>query len=116
MNKGAECEKAAIAVENINGPLLMVSGKADAVWPAYELCILAEERLRACKFPHPYKHIWSEEGGHGVFSTGYLPTNNAYFHAPALSLIRGGNHRANAYAQEKTREELVEFFRNTAGF
>jgi dienelactone hydrolase len=116
MKKTEECEKAMIPVERINGPVLMVSGKADHVWPAYELCLLAEERLKAHNFSHPYKHVWSEDLGHGVFSAGYLPTNNAYIPSPVLTLIRGGKPKENAYGQERTRKELIEFFRNTANF
>jgi dienelactone hydrolase len=116
MKKTGECEKAMIHVENINGPVLMVSGKADKVWPAYELCVLAEARLKTFNFRHPYKHVWSEDVGHGVFTMGYLPTNNSSVPSPALTLIRGGKPKENAYGQEKTRKELVEFFRNTAGF
>jgi dienelactone hydrolase len=116
MKKTGECEKAMIPVEKINGPVLLVSGKADLVWPAYELCLLAEERFKAHKFPYPYKHVWSDDVGHGVFATGYLPTNNGSIPSPILTLIRGGKPKENAYAQEKTRNELVDFFRNTAGF
>ncbi|MDR2758583.1 MAG: acyl-CoA thioesterase/BAAT N-terminal domain-containing protein [Spirochaetaceae bacterium] len=116
MKKTEECEKAMIPVERINGPVLMVSGKADLVWPAYEMCLLAEKRFQVHKFPHPYKHVWSEDLGHGVFSSGYLPTNNAYTPSPDITLIRGGKPKENSYGQEKTRKELIEFFRNTAEF
>jgi hypothetical protein len=105
-----------IEVEKINGPVLLVSGQDDKVWPAYPLCLLAEERFKAHKFSHSYKHITSADAGHRVFTHGYFPTNIKASAGPALNLIMGGKPKENFYAQEKTRKELIDFFTNTAGF
>ena len=60
----ATIAKAAIPVERIQGPILLVSGTDDQIWPAGEFCAAILERLRKAKFPHEVKHISIENGGH----------------------------------------------------
>lgn len=55
--------KAEIEVENINGPILILSGKYDDQWPATEMSERIVERLKQIDFPHYYSHI-QLEGGH----------------------------------------------------
>ncbi|MDR1136681.1 MAG: acyl-CoA thioesterase/BAAT N-terminal domain-containing protein [Synergistaceae bacterium] len=128
MTKEDECEKAMIEVERINGPVLMVSGDDDLVWPARELCALAENRFKKYGFKHHYRHVTLESAGHSVFSAGILPTNFAYTSGMPTSadgqltgsqghkLLLGGKPRENALGQQRTRNELVSFFRDDAGF
>lgn len=56
-------EKARIRVENINGPILLVSAKKDEMWPSTEMSNEIVERLKAKQFRHAYEHI-ADEGGH----------------------------------------------------
>jgi dienelactone hydrolase len=56
-------EKALIKVENINGPILLVSAKKDEMWPSTEMSNEIMERLKAKQFKYPYEHI-ADEGGH----------------------------------------------------
>ena len=55
---------AEIPVERINGPVLLISGTDDAVWPATELSDFAVRRLRAHRHPHPVEHLAYEGAGH----------------------------------------------------
>jgi len=52
-------------VEKINGPLLLISGKADTMWPSTPMCEQIISRLSANSFPFPYRHE-ALECGHGV--------------------------------------------------
>jgi dienelactone hydrolase len=45
-------ERSTIAVEQINGPVLLVSGKNDEMWPSFELAEVARRRLEAHRHPH----------------------------------------------------------------
>lgn len=56
-------EKALIKVENINGPILLVSAKRDEMWPSTEMSNKIVERLKAKQFKYTYEHI-EDEGGH----------------------------------------------------
>lgn len=54
---------AQIDVQNINGAILIVSGKHDDQWPATEMSNELIKRLDKHNFAHPYKHIVLD-GGH----------------------------------------------------
>ncbi|WP_034062202.1 alpha/beta hydrolase family protein [Lacinutrix jangbogonensis] len=56
-------KKAEIEVENINGAILLLSGKKDDQWPASEMSDQLIQRLENKKFKHYYKHI-KLDGGH----------------------------------------------------
>ena len=55
---------AEIPVERINGPVLLVSGTDDGVWPATTLSEFAVRRLRAHGHPHAVEHLVYEGAGH----------------------------------------------------
>lgn len=56
-------KKAEIQVENINGPILILSGKYDEQWPAPEMSEEIISRLKTNNFAYDYSHI-SLDGGH----------------------------------------------------
>ena len=49
--------RATIPVERINGPVLLISGEDDQMWPSRTLAEIAMERLRAHRHPYPDEHI-----------------------------------------------------------
>lgn len=56
--------EAVIPVENINGPILLFSGKDDRVWPSAEMADQIDKRLNDNNFIHPFKNIQYENAGH----------------------------------------------------
>ena len=56
-------EIAAIKVENISGPVLLISGTEDEQWPSMEMSEIIMERLTANNFAFPSQHI-PLVGGH----------------------------------------------------
>lgn len=56
-------KNAEIEVENINGAILILSGKNDDQWPASEMSDKLVQRLKNKKFKHHYQHI-KLKGGH----------------------------------------------------
>jgi pimeloyl-ACP methyl ester carboxylesterase len=56
-------ERAAIAVERINGPILLLSATRDEFWPSREMSDAIVERLHRNSFPFSVEHI-SIEGNH----------------------------------------------------
>jgi len=57
-------EEARIKVEDVNGPILLVSGEKDHIWPSQEMSEEVIERLKTKGFPHPFKHIAVPNGNH----------------------------------------------------
>lgn len=57
-------EEARIKVENIRGPVLLLSATQDAMWPAEEAGKAIMKRLEEKKFPYTYKHYNYEYASH----------------------------------------------------
>jgi pimeloyl-ACP methyl ester carboxylesterase len=53
----AAVEKAAIAVERINGPVLLISARRDELWPSMEMSEAVVHRLAQHKFPFKFEHV-----------------------------------------------------------
>lgn len=56
-----------IPVERIAGPILLVSGQADSLWPSTEMSNRIGRRLRANSFAHDVTHLAYADAGHVVF-------------------------------------------------
>jgi len=56
-----------IPVERINAPILLISGKEDALWPSYDMAEAIMKRLADSHFAHAYKHVSYDGAGHMVF-------------------------------------------------
>jgi pimeloyl-ACP methyl ester carboxylesterase len=57
--------RAAIPVEKINGPILLLSATQDEFWPSSEMSESMVERLRKHDFPYRYDHV-AVAGGHAA--------------------------------------------------
>jgi len=58
-------EKARISVEKINGPILLLSGKKDQMWPSTSMCDDIIKMLKEKGFPFFHEHV-AYDSGHGV--------------------------------------------------
>jgi dienelactone hydrolase len=101
-------EEAAIAVERINGPVLLISGADDQTYgPAFQEA--AARRLAAARHPHPFRHIVHEGAGHLIASIGYRPTTQSVFPGPGVPFQYGGTPAADAAARLATWRETLRF-------
>lgn len=66
-------EKARIAVENIQGPVLLVSGEKDHIWPSAEMSEEVIARLESNQFDNAYQHIVVPNGDHFQPQNDYHP-------------------------------------------
>ena len=62
----AAVRAALIPVERINGPVLLISGTDDRVWPSSTMSDRVIARLRDRAFAFPYEHLRDEGAGHVV--------------------------------------------------
>jgi dienelactone hydrolase len=100
--------EAAIPVERINGPVLLLSGKADALWPSTEMSEQVIARLDARGFKHKHQHLAYDDAGHsGVV----VPLGGGAAAAPGGFNMGGtpeGNAKARADAWTRTLAFLAE--------
>ena len=95
---------AAIPVERIHGPVLLVSGRADALWPSSYRADQVISRLHAHHHPYPDEHLAYDAAGHGIFFP-YEPTTQIRFG----NLDLGGSPAANARADREHWPILLDF-------
>jgi dienelactone hydrolase len=106
-------ERATIAVERIKGPVLMVSGRDDQIWPSFELAEIARRRLEGHNHPWPFEHISYPDAGH-VTVPPYAPTtattivNPMTRRAYALGGTPKGQIAANVAYWRRTLDFLAE--------
>jgi dienelactone hydrolase len=68
----ADLEAAEIPVEQINGPVLLISGESDAVWDSSTLSRVAWERLRRKEHPWPSQFLNYPGADHSIGAP-YMP-------------------------------------------
>jgi len=69
---------AVIPVETINGPVMLVCGKADTLWPSCPMAEQVADRLKAKGFTHPVQLLEYADAGHALFGPPVDRTNPAY--------------------------------------
>jgi len=101
---------AAIPVERICGPVLLISGSDDQVWPSGEMSRMIMERLAAKGFPYPFEHLCCEGAGHS-FRGPYSPATVVRTTHPGVpgEILLGGGPAANARGGRKSWEKMLGF-------
>lgn len=94
---------ATIQVEKINGPVLLISGKEDLIWPSTMMADKIVKRLEAMRFRFKFRHISYDSAGHTIARFGYMPATQ--------STNNGGTAKGNAYAQYYAWQELIAFLK-----
>jgi dienelactone hydrolase len=107
----AAVEKAIIKVEKINGPVLLISGKGDTVWPSPQLSQMAIDRLERHNHPYLHEHLSYKGAGH-LIDFPYTPTtvNCQYNPSTGIILAYGGNPKENARARAESWSRVLTFF------
>lgn len=101
--------KAAIPVEKINGPVLLISGKDDQLWPSSVMAEMVMARLKEHRHPYKFIHLEYESAGHAIGST-YSPTTRSTGNA---RMALGGQPAANARAQADSRPKVLQFLKES---
>jgi dienelactone hydrolase len=71
-------KEATVPVENIDGPVLFITGEQDPIWPARRLAEMAVGRLAESAFEHSYDHLTYDDAGHFI-TPPYLPKSHHIF-------------------------------------
>ena len=108
----SKATEAAIAVERINGPLLLFSGKDDQLWPSDIFCARIVGRLKARRFTHPVEHYSFELAGHQI-GRPFVPTSDVrqtrIHPVSKRAIMVGGTPDGQARANEESWARLVTF-------
>jgi dienelactone hydrolase len=98
-----------IEVEKTAGPILMLSGSDDQMWPSLVLADIAAQRLLRHKFAHRFEHVTYAGAGHFIRFP-YSPTITEIFHPVVKVLMAlGGDAVSNAAADHDSWTRLLGF-------
>lgn len=103
-------EEATIPVENINGPILLISGSDDQMWPSALFSEMVMERLKQNSHSYPSQHLSYHGAGHSI-GFPYWPTTRTQFYHPITGeyLAGGGNAADNAFADADSWPKVLDF-------
>jgi dienelactone hydrolase len=115
-------ERATIPVEKIRGPVQLVSGVDDQMWPSSELADIALGRLEAHRHPFPFRHLKYPEAGHTIVVP-YWPLPDLRVLKLArveglqdVLLFQGGTAEADAEAGVDAWRDLLAFLDDAKTF
>jgi dienelactone hydrolase len=108
----AAAARAAIEVERIRGPVLVISGSDDQLWPSDEFAGRVMARLR--EHGHPYQDQWLRYPGAGHFvcfpyALPTLPPMTRMSPAPRMVIDFGGTAAANARSATESWARIRAF-------
>ena len=103
-----------IEVENINGPILLISGREDRQWPSTEMAGKMVERLERSGFPFAIEHKSYPDAGHLAFIG---DPDNAGLPDPAIawSPLMGGTEAGNRAAWADSWSQVLKFLAEPSG-
>jgi uncharacterized protein len=97
--------EAGIAVEKINGPVMLICGKDDTLWPSCEMAEQVTARLRDWRFRYTHELLEYEDAGHRVFGR---PVDPGSADLARLGIL-GGDPEGNNAARHDNWPRTLQF-------
>lgn len=97
---------ALIPVERIRGPVLLISGGDDRLWPAGEMAEAARMRLSAADFRFAVRHVHYPDAGHIVCSPWPVPD---IVSVGQRTMRHGGTADGNRSAQAEAWQAVLDY-------
>lgn len=104
-------DSAEIPVENIHGPILLLSGKDDQIWPGDMMADKLMARLKQHGHAYHDVHLSYDQVGHSI-PCEYLPTAGDF---SGLKIVIGGTADGVAKAQRDSWPKILSFLNQAAG-
>ncbi|WP_247729178.1 alpha/beta hydrolase [Halovivax limisalsi] len=101
----AERNRAAIPVEEIDGPVLLVSGGQDTIWPCAEMADRAAARLADHDHPRQFEHLENPDAGHAI----RVPYRFDGETDPGETHEYGGTYEANSLAAARAWHRTLSY-------
>jgi dienelactone hydrolase len=112
LNDVRAVQKAAIPVDRIRGPVLLISGTDDQLWPSTLMAKMVCDRLKSNSHPFAFKHLKYESAGHAI-SLPDLPLvcypTRIRHETTGITYALGGTPEANASAAKEAWKAVVDF-------
>lgn len=106
----AAVQLATIPVERINGPVILISGRSDAMWPSALFSDMVMERLAEHRHPWPYVHLCYDDVGHIISQPWASTMVTQGVHPVTQTLFAfGGDPRAAAHARADAWSKVLAF-------
>lgn len=113
LTKTELAEKAAIKVEQINGPILLFSGLDDQVWPSAQMADMIETRLDRNNFNHTFLNIQYKDAGHMISTNPEYAddhrTGTITIQGKVYQRAFGGTADGDFKAKQDARAKLMQF-------
>lgn len=115
LQKIDQFENAMIKVEDINGPILLFSGKEDEVWPSALMADQIEKRLEESNFGFPFQNIQYENAGHLISGNPELAndtsvrTGTLYINDIPYEFNFGGTMEGDNKAKKDAKKKVFDF-------
>ena len=108
-------ERARIRVENIRGPVLLLSASDDGSWPSSLYGRMVVERLAQFQHPYTVEQLDFEGAGHSIVFP-YVPTTQLVYSHPVSGRLSttGGSPSINAQADEASWAGVLRFLEQAA--
>lgn len=107
-------ERATIPVEKIQGPVLLVSGQDDQIWPSSVMAEIAIRRLEQKNHAFPFRHVSYPGAGHGIYVPYSSTTQNVFVHPiDGTQYTLGGRPEADAEAGADAWRHVLAFLKES---
>lgn len=105
--------RARIHVEDIEGPVMLLSATDDGSWPSSIYSRIVRDRLAEVKHSHDVQWLDFENAGHSILFP-YVPTTQLVYAHPVSGKVStsGGNAADNARADEQSWAGVLQFLRS----
>lgn len=111
--KTEQANQATIKVENINGPILLLSGKEDQVWPSAFMADKVANRLKENNFQHAFQNIQYEKAGHLISShpdiNSAMRTGTMNIDGKDYEFEYGGTTEGDKKAKQDAKIKVLDF-------
>jgi dienelactone hydrolase len=110
--------RAAIAVENTHGPILMISGEDDHLWRSWEMADDVVSRLKRARFVYSFENLKYPHAGHRAGRQQIVPAWQGLVRNPTSGKENdlGGSAQGDARSSLDSIPKVLEFLRkNVAG-
>lgn len=108
--------RSTIPVERINGPVLLISGRDDAMWPSTAMSEIAMQRLAKHRHPYSFVHLAYPDAGHAIMPPFIPTTTRSSFHEILKAeFLFGGSASGDAHACMDSWPRLLAFLKDAVG-
>jgi len=108
-------DEAQIPVEQIQAPIMLISGGDDQLWPSSLFGNMVMDRLNKKNHPYPNIHLHYEKAGHFLcfpFTFPFMPPEILLSNGP-FTMTFGGNAHANAQAAVDSWPKILTFLKDS---